>query len=224
METIGRRFDARADEYDSSKMHVVLADAVAGFAAPAGGSGVLDVGTGTGLVLRALAEQYPSAGLVMRGIDISARMIEVARRALPEAVFRVGDATTLLFADDSFDLVTCVTALHLMPDAGGVVAECARVLRPAGRLVTATFMASDAAEHGGTNPDRQRFDTLDKLAAVFAPVGLHPRRHTVFRHGADAVLIAEWRTADPRNVVDGTSNSSTTGCPTSSSSARSGGG
>lgn len=195
LEAIRRRFDARAGEYDSSAMHVALAGTVAAFAEPAAGDAVLDVGTGTGLVLRAMAGRYPHAGLVMRGIDLSPRMLDVARRELPGAALRVGDASELPYDDGTFDLITCVTALHLVPDADAVARQCARVLGLGGRVVTATFMASDAAEHGGASPARQRFDTLDKVAAIFAPVHLHPGRHTIFRHGADAVLIAEWLSA-----------------------------
>jgi ubiquinone/menaquinone biosynthesis C-methylase UbiE len=192
LDAVRRRFDARAEEYDSSAMHAALAGAVAAFAAPAADGAVLDVGTGTGLVLRAMADRFPAAGLAMSGIDLAPRMLEVARHHLPGADLRTGDATSLPFDDRSFDLVTCVVALHLMSDTQAVVGEWTRVLRPGGRVVTATFMTSDAAAHGGPNPDRERFDTMEKVSAVMSVVGLRPGRQEVFRHGDDAILIAEW--------------------------------
>ncbi|AXE39062.1 class I SAM-dependent methyltransferase [Acidipropionibacterium virtanenii] len=124
--------------------------------------------------------------------DLAPRMLDVARRHLPDAALRGGDATSLPFDDRSFDLVICAAALHLMPDTEAVVGEWARVLRPGGRAVTAAFMASDAAAHGGPNPDRERFDSLEKVAAVLSASGFRSGRHKVFRHGGDAVLIAEW--------------------------------
>ena len=158
------RFDGRAAEYDDSAMHRGLAAAVAEFALDgdgdgdrdrdgAGGDGVhdvhdvLDVGTGTGLVLRALRDR--DAGLHLTGIDLSGGMLEVARAALPDAELVEGDATALPFADAAFDLVTCATSLHLFPDAASALAEWVRVLRPGGRAVTATFGEIDLSQHGG---------------------------------------------------------------------------
>ena len=45
-------------------------------------------------------------------------------------------AETLPFDDDSFDLVTCLEALEFMPEPERVLAECCRVLRPGGILMT----------------------------------------------------------------------------------------
>ncbi|WP_257477489.1 class I SAM-dependent methyltransferase [Acidipropionibacterium jensenii] len=192
LRSIRVRFDAGADSYDSSAMHRALAHEVASFVDPGRGSAVLDVATGTGLVLRALAQLCPDGGLQMAGIDISPRMLEVARRHLPHAALAVGDAAALPFATDSFDLVTCVAALHLIPDVPAMTDECARVLRSGGRAVTATFVASDPVGHGRPNPARERFDSLDKTAAALGPSGFEAVRHRIFRHGKDAVLIAEW--------------------------------
>ncbi|MGO7983972.1 class I SAM-dependent methyltransferase, partial [Rhizobium johnstonii] len=75
---------------------------------------VLDVATGTGLVLRALRQD---AGLTLYGVDISEGMLAVARRELPDGRVLAAEATDLPFTDAQFDLVTCVTALQLIPDA-----------------------------------------------------------------------------------------------------------
>ncbi|QCV89094.1 methyltransferase domain-containing protein [Acidipropionibacterium jensenii] len=192
LRTIRVRFDARAHSYDSSAMHRALAHEVASFVDPGHGSAVLDVATGTGLVLRALARRCPDRELQLTGIDISPGMLEVARRRLPRATLTVGDAAALPFATDSFDLVTCVAALHLIPDVATMAEESARVLRSGGRAVTATFVDSDPGRHGGPNPDRARFDSLDKVAVALGPSGLRLVRHRTFRYGMDAVLVAEW--------------------------------
>lgn len=218
------RFDGRAAEYDTSEMHRGLAAAVADFAALDGVRDVLDVATGTGLVLRALHDR--DRALRLTGIDLSAGMMAVARAELPDATLVVGDATVLPFADDAFDLVTCATGVHLFPDADAAIAEWARVLRPEGRVVTATFAELDHAQHGGrpaadptqaaapthaaasTHPathhaaepspyptHHERFRTPELLAEAVAPAGLTLTRHASWTHGHDRILLAELRPA-----------------------------
>jgi ubiquinone/menaquinone biosynthesis C-methylase UbiE len=92
---------------------------------------VLDLGTGTGVVAKALAERYPEAEVV--GIDLSPGMIDEAHRTLaPELAgrvdFEVGDAAALECADASFDLVVLSNMIPFYD-------ELARVVAPGGTLV-----------------------------------------------------------------------------------------
>lgn len=137
LSTVTASFDNRAPTYDASVMHRDLAYAVADFAALDGVRVVLDVATGTGLVLRAIAARDPHLHLI--GVDISAGMLEVARDKLPTGKFVEGRAEQLPVRGGTIDLVTCVTAMHLMADPGVVFAEIARAMAPRGRLVLATF-------------------------------------------------------------------------------------
>ncbi len=195
---VRERFDGRAAQYDDSAMHRDLAAAVAGFVTLGPVHDVLDAATGTGLALRALRSR--SADLRLTGIDLSPGMLAVARAALPGAELVEGDATALPFADASFDLVTCVTALHLIDDGDAALAEWVRVLRPAGRVVTATFQGFDPTHHHhrpGTPPPptfpvhHDRYDSLEKLHAFAATAGLAVTRHAPWTDGHDRVLIAE---------------------------------
>jgi ubiquinone/menaquinone biosynthesis C-methylase UbiE len=108
-------------------------------AAPQHGDHVLDVGTGTGLVLRELARRRDRpAGVV--GLD---RSLEMLRRVpkLPHGwEVRHGDGAAMPFGPAEFDIVVAAYVLHLLADETltGVLAEIARVLRPGGRLVTVT--------------------------------------------------------------------------------------
>jgi ubiquinone/menaquinone biosynthesis C-methylase UbiE len=213
LSAVRARFDGRAGEYDDSAMHRGLAAAVAAFAlADAKDTAdVLDVGTGTGLVLRALHEQRPT--LRLTGIDLSPGMLEVARAALPDAAFVEADATVLPFGDASFDLVTCATSLHLFPDARAAMAEWARVLSAGGRAVTATFGDVDLSQHGGSAgaavqhghgaaaypTHHELFRTPELLAEAAASAGLDVARHDWWTHGDDRILLAELRpAAQPR--------------------------
>ena len=100
---------------------------------------VLDVGCGTGEGSLFLAREFPQARV--RGIDISEEMIREAVGKVgldPEGriAFKVGDASDLPYADESFDLVA---QLNMPPFFG----ELARVLRPGGQVIVATSWGED---------------------------------------------------------------------------------
>lgn len=200
---IRARFDSRADRYDEQRMHRELASAVADFATLAGVETVLDVATGTGLVLRALATRAPAARLI--GVDLSPGMLAVARRELPSADFIEGEAEALPVADASADLVTCVTALHIFADPLVVFEEFARVLAPAGTLVTATFAHAPDHGHGtgpgapntpGYEPNHAPFQTPEALAATAGPAGFVVTRWQELTVVDDTCLLAELAPVD----------------------------
>lgn len=92
---------------------------------------VLDLGTGTGVVAKALAERYPEAEVL--GIDLSPGMIEQSRGQLPTGLagrvrFEVGDASALRCPDGEFELVVLSNMIPFFD-------ELARVTAPSGRLV-----------------------------------------------------------------------------------------
>lgn len=98
---------------------------------------VLDVGCGTGAPACQLVEDH---GVEVLGITTSEIGVERARarateRGLPQATFEQRDGTANGLADASFDRVWVLESSHLMRDRDALVAECARVLRPGGRVV-----------------------------------------------------------------------------------------
>jgi ubiquinone/menaquinone biosynthesis C-methylase UbiE len=92
---------------------------------------VLDIPCGTGRITELLLEE----GLTVTGGDISAAMIDVARRRLArfgaQVSFRQLDLDRLAMEDDSVDLVTCIRLLHHIdsPARARILRECARVTR-----------------------------------------------------------------------------------------------
>jgi ubiquinone/menaquinone biosynthesis C-methylase UbiE len=102
---------------------------------------VLEVAIGTGRNL----PYYPD-GIRLTGIDLSARMLGIARdRAAGlgrEADLRPGDAQALEFPDSSFDTVLCTLGLCAIPDERRAITEMARVLRRGGRLVLVDHVAA----------------------------------------------------------------------------------
>jgi ubiquinone/menaquinone biosynthesis C-methylase UbiE len=120
----------------------------------------LDVGTGTGTGALLIAREFPRARV--RGVDLSEAMIRRAQARVgldPEGrvAFRVADASSLPYEDDSFDLVAQIN----MPP---FFREMARVLRPGGYVIV-------AASHGDATP----FYTPEAvLRRGFERAGLEP--------------------------------------------------
>jgi SAM-dependent methyltransferase len=79
---------------------------------PGPGRRTLDLGCGEGRVARDLA----ALGHVVTGIDASPAMVSAAREAHPDGEYLVGDATSLPFADASFDLVVAYNSLMDVDD------------------------------------------------------------------------------------------------------------
>lgn len=95
---------------------------------------VLDVGSGDGAAASAVAPYCRS----LTCIDTSSRMIEAAEQRLARYAHvraQVADVHALPFAADSFDAVLVFHTLTYAEHPARALAECARVLRPGGRLV-----------------------------------------------------------------------------------------
>ena len=107
------------------------------------GDAVLDVACGTGLVTFRTASLVGSSGSVL-GVDISERMVELARSAaqklgIVKARFDRMDAEDLHVADRQFDVALCALSLMYVPDPEAAVCELYRVLRPRGRAAAAVW-------------------------------------------------------------------------------------
>jgi ubiquinone/menaquinone biosynthesis C-methylase UbiE len=167
---------------------------------------VLDVATGTGLVLRALP-----ASVRMTGVDVSPGMIAVAHRELPAARLIVADASGDLDLEDAqFDLITCATALHLLPSPTRAMRSWRRLLAPGGRVVVAGFRHGDATEvpevadairhgaerrpHGSHDTLHERVGTPEKLQRLAEEAGFAMTRTEtwVHREPLEVCLLAEF--------------------------------
>ena len=101
---------------------------------------VVDLGTGTGRMLRLLAPHAKAAV----GLDLSQQMLNIARRAtaapgLDHCELRHGDVFATRLPGGSADLVVVHQVLHYLADPAAAVAEAARLVAPDGRLVVVDF-------------------------------------------------------------------------------------
>lgn len=134
-------FDERASRYESGwrgQLHHEIADRAVDLAlgrepAP---RRILDVGCGTGYVLRRLADRLPAAA-ELTGIDLAPGMIQTARDSATDDRLRflIGAAERIPAPDGTFDLVISTTSFDHWQDQQAGLTECARVLAPGGHLV-----------------------------------------------------------------------------------------
>ena len=111
---------------------------LADLANPPRGAAVLDLATGTGDI----AFVFASRGARVVGLDITTRMIELARTKAPvesATAFLVGDMLALPFPSSSFDIVTTGYGLRNVPDLPRAVDEILRVLKPGGQALSLDF-------------------------------------------------------------------------------------
>ncbi len=95
---------------------------------------ILDVGSGAG---EPVARYFADRGDVVTGIDVSERMLALARRQVPEADFQAMNARALGFPPASFDGITAVYVVFHLPrvEHAALFAGFERVLKPGGRLL-----------------------------------------------------------------------------------------
>jgi 2-polyprenyl-6-hydroxyphenyl methylase/3-demethylubiquinone-9 3-methyltransferase len=104
------------------------------------GRKVLDVGCGGGI----LAESMARRGAEVLGIDMGEAPLQVANLHKLESGVEVEyrRVTAEALAEEmagQFDVVTCMEMLEHVPDPGSVIAACARLVKPGGRVFLSTI-------------------------------------------------------------------------------------
>jgi len=148
------------------------------------GETVLDVGCGTGNLVRALLERLSPSGRVI-AVDIAPRMIEVARRKVTDArvEWRNEEARALGLPDGSVDRVICCAVWPHFDGAAAVAREMRRVLRPGGSL------------HVWHPVPRARVNEIHASAG-------EPVRHDMLAPGAETAAVLEAAGLRVTAVVD----------------------
>ncbi|HEX4225212.1 MAG TPA: class I SAM-dependent methyltransferase [Pseudonocardiaceae bacterium] len=172
-----RQFNQRAARYETDWLgrhfHLPVQRATLAIAArlAANPTAILDVGCGTGALLRLAAERFP--GATRTGIDPAEQMIAVATQADPTALFQVAPAENLPFDDDRFDLVLSTNSFHNWSDQATGIAEIGRVLAPGGVLVLVDpFAVGWLRPWAALIGKRRRMRTRTEVEAMLDAAGL----------------------------------------------------
>jgi SAM-dependent methyltransferase len=136
------------------------------------GAEVLSVGCGPGVILRAVANLDSS--IRATGIDVSESRLEQAKeknRENSRVRFVRGDAQSMEFQSNSFDLVYCRMLLQYLKEKERAVSEMARVCKPGGTVLLQD-LDGQLLWHYPENPSVQR--TLERVVAALAATGFDP--------------------------------------------------
>ena len=147
---------------------------------------VVDVGAGTGFLTLELAQRCGPSATVIAVDPWAAAMHRLRRKLernpLPNVRLIEGDAAALPLPEASVDVVVSNLGINNFDNADGVLATCARVLKPGGRLLLTTNLVGHLQEFYAIY--RQTLLALD-LAACLARLDEHiAHRATVESVGA----------------------------------------
>ncbi len=173
---------AAADDYDvflpQAKARIM--DAFVRLSGLKPGARVLDLGCGSGTFTGLLAERgYDAAGL-----DISPKLIALARHKFPQIDFHEGDAENTPFDAESFDGVLLSGLIHHFPDPRRLVAEVYRLLKRGGHFV--------AFDPNRMNPFMWLY--RDPVSPFYSPVGVTENERPILAwQGADVFHASGFR-------------------------------
>jgi ubiquinone/menaquinone biosynthesis C-methylase UbiE len=129
-------FDQAAVDWDAQEVketYIRLQGIVAGLGIEPGGT-VLDVGTGTGVLVPLLLKATDGKGQIV-ALDFSDEMLRRAKAKGYPVFYVQGDAQRLPFPAETFDWVICNAVFPHFSDKRRALSETSRVLRKGGRLV-----------------------------------------------------------------------------------------
>lgn len=172
-----RFFNSMADTWDDISTHAPeKLETILDMAGIRQGDRVLDVGTGTGVLIPFLCSRVGDAGEIT-AVDMAERMIGIAQKKYPYRNVRYvcGDAMKLGYGGE-FDAILCYSVFPHFEDQPGAVENLAGYLKAGGRL---TVCHTQSREHinqlHGSMPGAVCRDHLPDMAAMegfFAQAGL----------------------------------------------------
>jgi SAM-dependent methyltransferase len=141
---------------------------------------VLEAGSGEGYG----ADRIAAVARTVVGLDYDAAATAHLARAYPRVRAVRGNLAGLPFATGAFDLVASLQVIEHLWDQAGFLAECARVLRPAGTLLLTTpNRLTFSAPNRPLNPFHHRELSPAELVELLAEAGFEVSRLLGLRHG-----------------------------------------
>jgi SAM-dependent methyltransferase len=175
----------------------LLVQVVSGLASP--GDRLLEIGCGTGYVLRALAEQ---CRLEVTGSELFGEALEHARRRVPGAELVELDARQMPY-EGEFDVAGAFDVIEHIDDDSGVLRGLHQALKPGGSLVVTVpqhpGLWSDADEHAHHVRRYRRRELVERVEAA----GFEVLRTTSFVMSLLPLMaLARWRQRRSTKVYD----------------------
>ena len=163
-------FDRLAPDWDAEMIRSdEIIAAILDKAEVSAGKDVLDVATGTGVLIG----DYLARGVAsVTGIDISPNMARIAQGKYPQENVKIlcGDVERTDF-DRQFDCIVVYNAFPHFPDPARLIAHLASLLRPGGTLTVAHGMSRekiDAHHHGAASRVSNGLMPAEELSEIFA--------------------------------------------------------
>lgn len=181
--TVREEFTKQAAAYatNASITDPETIDRLVGATDPSPDARVLEVATGPGHVAFGFAAVCDE----VVGLDLTSAPLAIAKETKREqgvnnVHFQKGDAETLPFEENSFDIVVCRLAFHHFADPSGVLQQMARVCRPNGTVAVADLVVSEYSERGTyqnrferlRDPSHVRALSLSGLMGLFTETGV----------------------------------------------------
>jgi ubiquinone/menaquinone biosynthesis C-methylase UbiE len=133
------------------------------------GQKILDVGTGTGILIPFLLEAIGSTGQVS-AIDYAEKMVKICKSKyadLPNVTFTVQQVEKLDFQSQTFDAVTCFGLFPHIENKEEALRQINRVLKTNGKLIIAHALSSEEIEaHHHNASSVVAHDELPKAAVM----------------------------------------------------------
>jgi ubiquinone/menaquinone biosynthesis C-methylase UbiE len=98
-----------------------------------GNEHILDIACGTGELEKRLLNVHSDLKII--GVDISEKMLDMARLKLPNLEFVKASAIAMPFPDHKFDMVVTVSAFHYFDQPLDTLEEIRRILKPQGKVI-----------------------------------------------------------------------------------------
>ncbi len=126
-------YNIYASDYDASLQYLnsFEKDSVFKLLGDLRGKKVLDIGCGTGRII----EELKQRGAEVVGLDVSEKILEIAKKKFCDVEFVLGNVNDLPFEDESFDLVLGLFLIVHLKNLEKPFEEIYRVLRPGGRFI-----------------------------------------------------------------------------------------
>ncbi|MEN3931305.1 metalloregulator ArsR/SmtB family transcription factor [Microvirga sp. W0021] len=168
--------------------------------------GLLDLGTGTGHILKLLGDK---ASRIV-GLDASHAMLSVARANLEKAglsgvELRQGDIHVLPFERDEFDLIVLHQVLHYFDDPARAIREASRYLRPGGRLLIIDFAPHNLEFLREEQEHRRLGFSTEQMTGWFNEAGLECAATSDLpppKGAKEALTVSIWLGQDKRIMTD----------------------